>query len=126
MSNVQNIKSVLTSIMVVALSEDISCQKNSDLLLSENHLRLVNDVIKGTLIEEIPSPPSMRKRAQKKLLIIQRMDGRNEEDLFWNRQKPLQRNVHLVPLNAFYNPQVAIKKLNFLSTFVDRHHAFPF
>jgi len=51
MSDVQNIKSVLTFIMVIVLSKDIGCHKNSDLLLLENHLRLVNDVIKGTLIE---------------------------------------------------------------------------
>lgn len=52
MSDVRHIKSLLTSIMVVALSEDIGCNKNNDIIPSEYHLKSVNDVIKETLIED--------------------------------------------------------------------------
>jgi len=38
--------------MVVTLSEDIGSDENSDLLLSEYYLRSVNDVIKGSSIED--------------------------------------------------------------------------
>lgn len=52
MRNVQNIKAILTSIMIVALSEDIGCDENSELVSSEFHLKSINNVIKGTSIED--------------------------------------------------------------------------
>jgi len=95
MSDVQNIKSVLTSIMVVALSEDIGCHKNSDLLLSENHLRLVNDVIKETLIED-PIDPIERESTEEAFHDSE--NGWAE----WGRSilesAKIIANVHLVPL----------------------------
>jgi len=52
MRNVQNVKAILTSIMIVALSEDIGCDENSELVSSEFHLKSINNVIKGTSIED--------------------------------------------------------------------------
>jgi len=111
--------------MVVALSEDIGCNKNSDILFSENHLRLVNDVIKGTLIED---PINEKEGAD------EAFDDSENEWTEWGRS--ILKSAKIIAakctfgsvVNAFYNPQVAIKlkKLNFLPTFVDRHHAFSF
>lgn len=52
MRNVQNVKAILTSIMIVALNEDIGCDENSELVSSEFHLKSINNVIKGTSIED--------------------------------------------------------------------------
>ena len=52
MDNVQSIKSLLISIMIVAFSQDIGCDDNSDLLLSEHHLRSLNSIIKGSTIKD--------------------------------------------------------------------------
>jgi len=38
--------------MIVVLSQDIGCDDNFNLLLSEHHLRSMNSIIKGSTIED--------------------------------------------------------------------------
>lgn len=71
MRNVQNIKTVLTSIMIVALSKDIGCDENSEFLTSEFHLRSINDVIKGTSIEKPIDGKEIKEAAYNKDLVAE-------------------------------------------------------
>lgn len=52
--NLDEIKTLLKSVLVVALSEEIGENEKGRLLNSEVHLRFANDRIKGVTIDDIP------------------------------------------------------------------------
>lgn len=113
MSEIPNIKFLLTSIMVVALSEDIGCYKNSDLLLTEHHLRSVNDVIKGTSLEDLIDEKENADETSCDALENGWMEWANF--ILESTKTIAAKYTSGSVVNAFYNPQVAIKLKNLFS-----------
>lgn len=117
MKDVHNIKTILISITIVALSEDIGCDESSELLCSELHLRSINDVIKGSSIED-PLEKDEGDIAE---------EGFNDDSfetsgwtewassIFESAKTIAAKNTSGSVVNAFYNPQLAKKLKNLIS-----------
>lgn len=115
MSEIQNIKSLLISIMVVTLSEDIGSDENFDLLLSEYHLRSVNDVIKGSSIEDA----TYEEEINEETLLENFNENPNgwmewAKSIYESAEAIAAKSVSGSVVNAFYNPQLALKLKNLI------------
>lgn len=121
MQNVQDVKAALTSIMIVALSEDIGSDKNSELLSSEFHLRSINDLIKGTSFEDPIDKEEIESEetASEDLISGKEKSGWTEwaNSIFESAEIVAAEATSGSVVNAFYNPQIA-KKLKGLISYL--------
>lgn len=112
MRNVQDVKAILT-IMIVALSEDIGCDENSELVSSEFHLKSINNVIKGTSIEDpiddkkIEIEEAETKFSNEDLVFENSGWGEWAKSIFESAEIVAANSKSGSVVNAFYNPQIA-------------------
>lgn len=105
----EEVETRLTSLITVALSEDVGSSENDNnsLLKSEIHLRSMNEVIKGIVIDEPENN-------------AERMDENDDEDMneSWNKwansvfekaEQYASESNGGTNANAFYNPGAAYK-----------------
>lgn len=102
--------------MVAALSEDIGYDENSDLLISESHLRSVNNVIKGTSIEDLIEEDEQQ-TDEIIFNISEDSSGWTEwaKSIFESAEAISTKAMSGSVPNAFYNPPVAAKLKNLIS-----------
>jgi len=124
MENFIEVHNFIKSVLIVALSEEIGVDESGILLPSEKHLRDINDVIKGVVIDD----------AEKDIL-----DYKDDEEIViggwttWaenvcDEAQESARNSHSGNVvNAYYNPEAAKKiKSHVLFTIMDRHNEIIF
>lgn len=107
--------------MIVALSEDIGSDKNSELLSSEFHLRSINDLIKGTSFEDPIDKEEIESEetASEDLMSGKEKSGWTEwaNSIFESAEIVAAEATSGSVVNAFYNPQIA-KKLKGLISYL--------
>lgn len=124
MENFIEVHNFIKSVLIVALSEEIGVDESGILLPSEKHLREINDVIKGVVIDN----------AEKDIL-----DYKDDEEIViegwttwaenvYDEAQESARNSHSENVvNAYYNPEAAKKiKSHVLFTIMDRHNEIIF
>ncbi|CAL1672573.1 unnamed protein product [Lasius platythorax] len=113
MQSLDELRSFLTSVLVVALSEDVSCSTNGISVPAETGLQSANNFIKGVHVEDF-DPKN-----------ISKLDDFNSKDtpLSWQKWSDdlyakantlaLQSQIGNI-VNAFYNPAAAKKIKNLI------------
>lgn len=106
--NLIEIETLLKSVLVVALSEEIGENGNGELLNSEVHLRFANNSIKGVTINDDTSVNDCFLRDGDD-------DGMSESWTEWativynQAEKIASQSINGTTVNAFYDPEVAQK-----------------
>lgn len=107
-NNLVEIETLLKSVLVVALSEEIDENGSGELLNSEVHLRFANNAIKGVTIDDSTSVNDC-------FLHDADDDGMSESWTEWativynQAEKIASQSINGITVNAFYDPEVAQK-----------------
>ncbi|EFN66884.1 120.7 kDa protein in NOF-FB transposable element, partial [Camponotus floridanus] len=124
MENFTVVHNFLKSVLIVTLSEEIGLDKSGAFLSSEIHLRDVNNVIKGTVIDDIEKDDDCDD------IENEDYDEINDdeeilasdwttlaENLFLDAQEITRNSRNGSIVNAYYNPEAA-RKIKFLITYL--------